>query len=359
MAREQVERAGPLVQVRAPRRVGGGGERLVEQAYGVVAPAHHVGRLGGVLEQVEPVHPEALDVLGGHLVEQVEGAPEAGVRVREGIHPLRGVPRPHRRGEGPRQVARLVPVPRGLPGGVRGGQRLGRRTVQPRPLGGQQAGVDDLAQRRVPEADGVVGQQLEDVLVERRAEQLLDGLLVLAQGRRQQRHRRRAADDRCSPQHPVALRRQSGRARLEQPGERGGQALAAALEDEVLDEQRVPGRALGDRLEHPRRGRAAEQVGDQPRGVLRAEAVEVDRPRQRQPGQLGEPAGQLGALGHLVVAVGQHDQHPLAGEVGREVAQQVERRPVRPLQVLHHVHHGAVAGQPVEQGEHALEQPQR
>ena len=76
-----------------------------------------------------------------------------------------------------------------------------------------------------------------------------------------------------------------------------------------------------------------------------------------QPPELGQPRDDP-VVGRRLRAVGEHDQDAFVGEVRGEEGQQVEGGPVGPLHVLDDVGHRAVGGQPPEQPQHRLEQPQ-
>jgi hypothetical protein len=79
-----------------------------------------------------------------------------------------------------------------------------------------------------------------------------------------------------------------------------------------------------------------------------------------QPAEVREPgpeqARPTSRLIDRLLAVGQHQQDPFIGQVGGQEGQQVQRRPVGPVQVLHDVYDGARGAHPAEQAEHGLEQ---
>jgi hypothetical protein len=62
-------------------------------------------------------------------------------------------------------------------------------------------------------------------------------------------------------------------------------------------------------------------------------------------------------LAGLVVAVGDHQQHPLPPQIPDQERQQVPGGAVGPVQILDHQHQRPLLAQPPEQAKQQLEQP--
>ena len=127
--------------------------------------------------------------------------------------------------------------------------------------------------------------------------------------------------------------------------------------DDLLDEERVSLGLLVQRTGERPRGRLA---GAQPRPARRS------RPRSRPRMSSCEASRSRRSSVRALVnvsprrsagAVRAQDQHPGRARGAGQVAQEQERRPVRPLEVVEHEQHGRRARELGEQPHHRLEQP--
>ena len=106
-------------------------------------------------------------------------------------------------------------------------------------------------------------------------------------------------------------------------------------------------------------GRAVVGAGGEQRRQLRpAERPELEHERgARPPDAVGQPAHALGRRG-LVGPVRREQQDPPVVEVVREEDDEIERRGVRPVQILQHEQHRRGRGPLGEQRQRLLEHPQ-
>ena len=314
---------------------------------------------GRALGDVDPVDRRR------HPVQQLEGQAEARVGVAERVHPLvahsprpptppaRAPGRPPGASAGPprRRPREAGPspgsAPRRRPGAAaRAPPAAARRTRPPGRRGGgtrccRRPGSRPRG-RRWPRGAGPRRPPRLDV-----------------DGAGEQRDRRDPADHRRGPQQPAGVARQVLHPRPQQLVQRRRAA--------------VPGRRPRGRSCSTKSGFPAERSsvsssrsggsGPPASSVTSRTASARSRrgtsdPLRRQPAQLRQPGAEGARLVGRVLAVGQQEQHPLVGEVGGQEGQQVQRRPVRPVQVLHDVHHRPLGAHPAEQAEHRLEQAQ-
>lgn len=218
--------------------------------------------------------------------------------------------------------------------------------------------MDHLAERRMGEPDGVVGAQFEDVLVEGRPDAALDVRRIGVQQARQEFDPGWPGQHGEHPQQrlrPLVVRAHPGQQQLVQGGGQG--AVAGRLAQQVLDEQRVA-RGAGQGRPDEFGVRIVDQPVNQSGGVIGAQPFQTDPAGDRQPAEFGEPAGQQGTGHDRVRTVGRHQHQPFRGEVRGQVPQQVEGRPVRPVQVLDGEQHRTRPTQPIDQLQHRLEQRQ-
>ena len=259
--------------------------------------------------------------------------------------------------------------------GVRALERCGDRAVQRDPLAHEEVGVDRLARERVPEGEPLSRllddelrcdellherEQLVLVLVGEHAEELEVEPAAGHRGDRRDRARRHGERRDPAPhrfdrraRHPHALERlraPTAVARHEVP--RDHQRL-----ERLLDEEGIPlgeavdqldelvaevGARTEDRVEHRAHLGAAEwlhrQLGDEPC------ALELrDQPR--------EPRADL------LAAVGEHDAHRLRGVAPREMEDEIERRVVAPVHILHGEEHRLRVRQQRDRPRDGVEQP--
>jgi len=137
---------------------------------------------------------------------------------------------------------------------------------------------------------------------------------------------------------------------------RGHVALLTQLED-LLDQEGVALRP-GEHLGHQRTvGLVAEDAGELLCHGRPVEAVELDAQHLAHALQQGEHRPQRVAPVDLVRAIAQHEQHGCVAQRPGEEHDQVERRPVGPVQVLDHEYERPVCGDAGEHGEEQLEHP--
>ena len=114
----------------------------------------------------------------------------------------------------------------------------------------------------------------------------------------------------------------------------GDERVAAGALDELVDERRLR-RPAQDRL-----GLDGDLVG--------AEPTELEGLDRRHARELGDPRQQRVAAMELVAAVREHDRAGPAA-APHEVADEVERGRIGPVEVLEHDREGALRGGPLEQ----------
>ena len=197
-------------------------------------------------------------------------------------------------------------------------------------------------------------------MVDRLAQRLDDLRLAERHGGGQDRGRHRAprgggeADDR--PRRRVQALEVREQRVLEQLGELG--LVAQRRGDQLLGEERVALRAGADRLDQLRGQRAVALAGDERRELVPRERPELHRerdPAAPQPG--GQPVHRV-VLAHRVVPPRRDDQHAAVVDGVRQEGEEVERRPVGPVQVLEHQHDRRGGAETLERRAHRLEQVQ-
>ncbi len=148
-----------------------------------------------------------------------------------------------------------------------------------------------------------------------------------------------------------ALQQQVAQAARKLAGPVGGR-------EELLGEERVALGAGDDRVRQGGRHRGVGAGREQRRQVVALERAELEQGRRaRAPDAVGEPTHPLGR-GRVVGAIGREQENPPVVEVVGEEDDQVERRRVRPVQILEHEQHRCGGGALGEQRERLLEDPQ-
>ena len=291
------------------------------------------------------------------LVPQRERPLELRVGLRQAENRLDLARRLDRGGERLGVAASRGPVGREL--GGRGGaaalELVGEPGVQLLAFAGEDRRVDRLGQERVPEAEAP-GRRLGD------KDFVLDGP---AQPRadRGLRERRRVAQQRVADVAPggrgqaqeTLRRRVEARDALQQQIAQAAWKLTGPVgrREQFLGEERIALGARGDRIRYLGRQRRVGARRQQPGQIRARERPELDQgPRPRAPDAGGEPAHPLGR-GRLVGAMGGEQEHAPVVEVVSEEEDQVERRRVRPVQILQYEQHGRRALR--EQAERLLE----
>ena len=305
--------------------------------------AGHLLRARDVIPQVE----HALEVAEG-LRQAGHGLGLAGGLQRGGERLLR----PPRRDPVLGQLAGARPV---------GGEGPGEALVHVLALSRQQRRVRRLGDEGVTEPvapRGAVGD--EQPVVDRLAQRLDDLLLAERHGGGQDRRRHLAprgggeADDR--PRRRLQALEVREQRVLEQPGELG--LVAQRRGDQLLGEERVALRAGADRLDQLGAQRAVALAGDERRELVPRERSELHRernPAAPQPG--GQPVHRV-VLAHRVLPPRRDDEHAAVVDGVRQEGEEVERRPVGPVQVLEHQHDRRGGAETLERRAHRLEQVQ-
>ena len=124
----------------------------------------------------------------------------------------------------------------------------------------------------------------------------------------------------------------------------------------LLDEERVAVGVLVHGADERRRRRVAGVRGDQRADVALVEPVERDPLDEAVAAQVGEQLGQRVRGPHLGVAVGADDQQRRVARRAGDVAQQVQRAAVGPVQVVEHERERRPRRDLVEQRRDRLEQ---
>ncbi len=140
-------------------------------------------------------------------------------------------------------------------------------------------------------------------------------------------------------------------------GRRDLVATVAPGGEQLLDEERVPARALvqivDERRGHGLAGDCLELAGD----IFAAERLEVEPRDERAAGELRhEPPGRM-LERELAGAVRQRERDPLVAQVAGEERHEVARRRVGPVHVLEHDEQRPARRRAAEQVEHQLVQP--
>ena len=331
-------------------------------------------------------------------VPQLEGALVVAVGLGEGVGVLGGEPGLDRCPQRPRPVVRGIPVIGelgrvGRTGGRRralgapGREGGGEPRVEALTLAGEQFAEHDLADELVPE--GMGDRRVGDVRVlvvrvdhgheDPSIDRLPQGVPDLA-GRPLHDRREQVVVDEATgrggrPEHFAGRTGQAGHpgeedvaeARRQVQGRRivGGRVAGvragrrrgvAAGVQELLDEEWVAVGPLEQRLDQLVVRIATERPLDELGEVAPSERAELDPLDLVHPLQLREVAEERVAVADLVAAHRGHDEDRALADHPGEVGEEVERRPVRPLEVLDDEHERSPAGDPLEGVEHGLEQ---
>ena len=231
-------------------------------------------------------------------------------------------------------------------------QRLPHAAVQARPAQLADAVVERGAHQGVregvaPDVPGLAQDARLDALLERLDEFVAglgdDGLqhvvVELAPDHRahQQDRPRRLAE---APQPPRGdLAHAVGHARLLERDLLGQRARGVAdVAHDLLDEERVAFCLAGERVDERFRGRSAGQLGDQLPHLGLRQAGQLQAPQRPLAAQVADQLVQRMAVGDLALAVGAEVQHPARRGRAHEVAQQLQRRAVGPVQVVEDEH---------------------
>ena len=318
------------------------------------------GGMGQHLHVVEGRQPVGV----GHGLPQLERPLEVTNRFRRRRHPLGGQPGLDRRDESSGHVAGPVPVVRDRrggdgPAGGLVGELLGDLGMDPPALAGQQLGVDDLLEQGVAEAVALaVGRSLEQVVVDQSPKALVELAVGSIVDAAQQAIVDPHPDRGGQPQRLLVAVGQVRDPTHEDVAQGARQALGplGGRREQLLGEQRVSLAAAIQRLEHVvvgcRTRDGLDLVGQLPSG----EGRQVDPHRGARPDQLGEHRPQRVPPVQLVAAQ-RREQHDRTAEVALQEHQQVERRPVGPVQVLDHEEHRGRRREVLEEAEQQLEQP--
>ena len=334
-------------------------ERLPAERDGAFGVADEARRLRRLLEHAGIVEGAVVVVRTRPQLERTLEVPE---RVAEGVRPGRGEPGADGRAQRAIDVAGRVPVTGelALAGGIaRLPQRLRDAAMQRRALGGQQVRVDGLAHERVTEVQAVVVGH-EHVRADGLAQRTQQLALIGPEDRGEQRVVGAAADDGQRSQRLLGDRRQRVDAHEQRVAQAVGQLVAGAGamgREQLLGEERVALRAREDLVGERRAGRRVEDPGELAHQLRARQPSELDALHAPVARDLRELGLQRVAAMQFVRAVCRDDRHALVAGVRDDVAHEVERRGIGPVQVLDDEQHRRLLRQPAQQPEQQLEQP--
>ena len=380
-AGERLDRSRPVADQGedAPEPALGGGEggavpvglvearRLAPGAGGVGRLARELGPLPVVLERLQPR--PATSSPSGQSSSARRAIVAASRYARTCLELSRGA---NELLAGPSLVMGAEPVRRDLDAGRR--QRLealGELAVERAAAQPRHVAVEGLADERVPELGRTVLllddepelDQLRDPVLAGQLDHRLEPEPLAADGgdlgRRPAGLREVGAAqqdgvaDRLRHRHLTALDELEPRRAVPKRGLRGERPR------QLLDEERQPLRAALDRLDERPRRRPVERLLEQRRGRGLVERIERDLDQRLRSPQLVAHPPQRVIARELVGAVGADDEHRHLAECRRDRGEQLERRRVRPLQVVEHEQRSARFGDAVERAAERLVQGRR
>ena len=346
------------------------GERLVEHRQ---RPIERTGRIRALPRAAQRLDDVDAAALGGirDLWPDLEGPLE--VTQRLGRRVTGGqLRRLDRRLERPRQVVGRPPVQRerrgdgDVPAGERriGRQRLAVRGVDPHPLARKRVAVDGVARERMAEhvaALGVVDH--EHVVLDGLAQRRVELGLLEARDRGEQPVGHGAARGRRGAQQPLGGWVEALDAGEEDVAQGQGQLVGvrAALHrsEDLLDQERIALRALVDLVHEPRARRRTEDGLELARHVRPPKALQLDALHRPYALPAADERSQRMAAVQLVGAEADDHEHASAVQRAHEQGHEVQRRPIRPVQILDHEHERAVGGEPLDHAYDQLEQARR
>jgi hypothetical protein len=253
-----------------------------------------------------------------------------------------------------------------VPAGERriGRQRVAVRGVDPHTLPRKRVAVDGVARQRVAEhvpALGLVDH--EHVVLDGLAERRIELGLLHAGDRGEQSVGHRGAPGRRDTQQPLGGWSEALDASEEDVAQRQRQLVGvrAALHraEDLLHEERVALRALVHLVHEPRARRRAQDGLELLRDLRAPEAPQLDALHGSHALPAGDERPQRMAAVQLVSAEAGDHEHAIGVERTHEQGHEVERRPIRPVQVLDHEHERAVGGEPLDHADDELEQARR
>ncbi len=144
-------------------------------------------------------------------------------------------------------------------------------------------------------------------------------------------------------------------------GQRQLVGVRAALHraEDLLHEEGVALRALVDLVHEPRARRRAEDGLELLRDLRAPEAPELDALHCPYALPAGDQRPQRMAAVQLVGAEADHQEHAIGAQRTHEQGHEVERRLIRPVQILDHEHERAVRGEPLDHAHDQLQQARR
>jgi hypothetical protein len=233
-------------------------------------------------------------------------------------------------------------------------QGSGEGSVELRALAGEQFAVRDLLEQCVAEREPPFVSK-QDVMSHRCPERVAERRLGESGRDRQQPVVDLPTTGRRNPHHGLRRGVERRDPRQQNVAQRPGQAIgraALAGRHQLLGEERIAPGASEDVVDEIGRRRRPEDPRDllAQRGTL--ETCELDAPCARSRGDLGQEAPQAVAPVDLVVAIGGDDEDLLGAQAACEERQEVERGPVRPVDVLEDEQHRSVRRRHTEPVEH-------
>ena len=125
---------------------------------------------------------------------------------------------------------------------------------------------------------------------------------------------------------------------------------------DLLDEERVAVGLAVQRAHERLRGGRGGQLGHELRHLALRQAGELQPAQRALAAQVADQLVQRVAVGDLALAVGADEQRPPRRGRAHEVAQQLQRRPVGPVQVVEHEHDRRLRADLADQRGHGVEE---
>jgi hypothetical protein len=331
----------------------------LDRARGGTDFAGELGRPGAELGEVEPGELGRVRNRGPEREHPLEvrerlGEPEDGLRL---------ACRFDRRGQRVGAATRRLPVRRELRRRCRSTARelFRQLRVQLLALAGEDRRVDRLRQQRVAKAEAA-GRPLDDehTVLHRPAQRLAYLPFRERRDRAEQWVRDVSSGGRCHAQKTLCPAVESRHA-LQQQHAQGARKLLARFAgggEELLGEEGVALRTRDDLVRQPHRQKAVGTSGEQRLQLLVLERPEVEQDRRSRPSDAIRKAAHALRRRRLVGAVGGEEQNRPAVEIVREEDGEIERRGIRPMEVLEHEQHRCGGCSVGEQRERVLEDMQ-
>ena len=254
-----------------------------------------------------------------------------------------------------------VPGRGGVPGQIGGGTAVGvglegrePGLVQPSAGAGQQLGGDALPEERVAEAEVPLTGPLEDLVVDRLLEGVVERLCVEVGHVREEVRVDGAARERGRAHEETGRVVEAVQAQAEQSVEVLRSRGAVAPRDDLLGKEGVPAGPVDDLGDAGGGDRGVVEVAHEPVHLLGRQGREVDPGHERQPSPDGEHLVQRVAPVEVVAAVGDDEGDGRAEAAREQDGEQVPGAVVGPVHVLDDDHERTLPGRGGEQRVDAL-----